>query len=89
MISTLIFSLTIILDILFMAVYTWCHRYIYYIKRSYMSYRYDISPDRYPSTKWLVIDTMNNNSPVSSHNSRAEAYRECLRLDTRGTRVKR
>jgi len=54
-----------------------------------MNYRYDISPDRYPSTKWLVIDTHNNNCPMSSHNSRAEAYRECLLIDKRGTRVKK
>ena len=52
-----------------------------------MNYRYDISPDRYPSTKWLVIDTLNNNSPVSSHDTRAEAYRKCLLIDKEGLRV--
>lgn len=46
-----------------------------------MNYRYDIKPDIYPSTKWLVIDTQNRNCPVSSHNTRKEAYKECLRLD--------
>jgi len=54
-----------------------------------MSYRYDISPDRYPSTKWLVIDTLNNNSPVSSHNTRQEAYKECLSIERkRSARVR-
>lgn len=54
-----------------------------------MNDRYDISPDRYPSTMWLVIDTHNNNSPVSSHNTRQEAYRECLRIERkRSARVR-
>jgi len=55
---------------------------------SEMNYRYDISPDKYPSTKWLVIDTLNNNSPVSSHDTRAQAYRACLLIDKKTTRVR-
>lgn len=36
-------------------------------------YRYDISPDRYPSTKWLVIDTLNNNCPIAVYETHKEA----------------
>ncbi len=54
-----------------------------------MNYRYDISPDRYPSTKWLVIDTANNNCPLSSHDSRELALKECREVTRkRSARVK-
>lgn len=57
--------------------------------RSEMNDRYDISPDRYPSTKWLVIDTQCGNMPLSTHDTRQEALRACLSVERkRSTRVK-
>jgi len=53
-----------------------------------MNYRYDISPDRYPSTKWLVIDTANNNMPLSTHDTREQALAQCRSITRkRSTRV--
>jgi hypothetical protein len=53
---------------------------------STMNYRYDISPDRHPSTQWLVIDTRNNNMPLSKHDTRETALAEAKKLDKRGAR---
>jgi hypothetical protein len=44
-------------------------------------YRYDISPDRYPSTKWLVIDTHNNNCPIATYDNRLDALTKAKALD--------
>ena len=53
-----------------------------------MNYRYDISPDRYPSTKWLVIDTQCGNMPLSAHDTREQALAECRAVTRkRSTRV--
>lgn len=58
------------------------------VDRGEMNYRYDISPDRYPSTKWLVIDTQCGNMPLSSHDTREQALKECRSLTRkRSTRV--
>jgi hypothetical protein len=44
-------------------------------------YRYDISPDRYPSTKWLVVDTLNNNCPIATYDTHKEALTKVQALD--------
>ncbi len=46
-----------------------------------MNNRYDISPDRYPSTKWLVIDTHNNNCPIATYDNRLDALTKAKALD--------
>lgn len=43
--------------------------------------RYDISPQKYGGSKWVVIDTMNNNSPVAEHDTRELALRHAISLD--------
>lgn len=52
-----------------------------------MNYRYDISPDRYPSKAWLVIDTHNNNLPIATYPTRELALTNAIKLDRKGTRV--